>query len=104
MVADDARIGELGEQLARLQRRATRQKREISRKPDAWQRWSDTMSEIVTLIDHLVTIPASNVGSLEIKFRAILWLIETDESVLDSGDLRRLRRFGRDLSTSHRRE
>jgi hypothetical protein len=26
-----------------------------------------------------------------------LWLIEVNESVLDSGDLRRLRRFGREL-------
>lgn len=101
-MSDARRIGELSEQLARLQRRASRQKGSISRNSDAWQRWSGTIDEIATIVDQLAATPASDVENLATKFRAILWLIETNESLLDSGDLRRLRRFGRDLSASHR--
>jgi hypothetical protein len=40
----------------------------------------------------------ADIGSLAAKFSAIVWLIESNDSLLDAGDLRRLRRFGRDLS------
>ena len=91
-------ISELSAELSKLRRRAVRQKRTINAGPDKWQRWSDTMSEIADLIDRLARLPATDVPGLAVKFGAILWLIESNESLLDAGDLRRLRRFGRDLS------
>ena len=91
---DDA----LAQRMARLRRRAARQKRKVGSRPEAWQRWSATMDEIAGLTQRLVTSPAPDFDSLSAKFNAILWLIEVNESLLDSGDLRRLRRFGRDLS------
>jgi hypothetical protein len=39
--------------------------------------------------------PAPHVSSLAAKFNAILWQIEINQGLLDRGDLRRLRRFGR---------
>jgi hypothetical protein len=93
----DNEIGALSQDLARLRRRAARQKREIQSSPAAWQRWSTTMDEIADLTQRLVASPALNTASLAAQFRAILWLIEVNESLLDTGDLRRLRRFGRGL-------
>ena len=66
-------------------------------RPDAWQTWSSTMDEIATLIEQMAASPAPDASSLAVKFDAILWQIEINESLLDRGDLRRLRRFGRDL-------
>ena len=91
------RMTELDAELSRLRRRAAKQKRAIGTHPDAWQTWSSTMDEIATLIDQMVASPAPDVSSLAAKFDAILWQIEINESLLDQGDLRRLRRFGRDL-------
>lgn len=90
--------GTLVRELARLRRRAARQKRKITSEPDAWRVWSATMEEIASLIVLLVARPADDLDSLAAKFDAILWLIKVNESLLDTGDLRRLRRFGRDLS------
>jgi hypothetical protein len=90
--------GALAQQLARLRRRAARQKRKIAASKEAWQAWSATMDEIAGLTQRLVASPAPDLESLAAKFRAILWLIEINESLLDSADLRRLRRFCRDLS------
>lgn len=56
------------------------------------------MDEIAGLTQRLVARPVDDPESLTTKFTAILWLIEVNESLLDAGDLRRLRRFGRDLS------
>ena len=56
------------------------------------------MDEIAGLTQRLVASPAPDLERLAAKFSAILRLIEFNESLLDSGDLRRLRRFGRDLS------
>jgi hypothetical protein len=56
------------------------------------------MDEIASVTQRLVARPTDNLDSLAAKFNAILWLIEVNASLLDSGDLRRLRRFGRDLS------
>ena len=89
--------GALVRELARLRRRAARQKRKITSEPDAWQVWSATMEEIASLTVLLVARPADDLENLTAKFKAILWLIEINESLLDSGDLKRLRRFGRDL-------
>ena len=91
-------VDPLAQQLARLRRRAARQKRTIKSSPEAWQRWSATMDEIAGLTQRLVTSPAPDLERLAAKFSAILWLIEVNESLLDDGDMRRLRRFGRDLS------
>jgi hypothetical protein len=55
------------------------------------------MEEIARLMQRLVGSPAPDSASLAAKFRAIMWLIEVNESLLDTGDLRRLRRFGREL-------
>jgi hypothetical protein len=56
------------------------------------------MKEIANLTQQLVGSPVDDLDSLAAKFNAILWLIEVNESVLDDGDMRRLRRFRRDLS------
>ncbi|MBL8600031.1 MAG: hypothetical protein JNL14_20025 [Devosia sp.] len=98
MVRDsETRIEELSRELSRLRRRAARQRRNIQSSPAAWQRWSATMDEIVSLTQQLVASPAPDTASLAYKFRAILWLIEVNESLLETSDLRRLRRFGREL-------
>ena len=91
-------VDALAQQLAQLQRRATRQKRKVGSSPEAWQRWSATMDEIAGLTQRLVASPSPGLERLAVKFGAIVWLIEVNESLLDRGDLRRLRRFGRDLS------
>ena len=95
--SNPTRITELDAELLRLRRRAARQKRAIATRPDAWQRWSSTMEEVGRHIEQMFASPAPDVSSLAAKFYAILWQIETNESLLDRGDLRRLRRFGRDL-------
>jgi hypothetical protein len=92
-----AGIGELDRELSRLRRRAARQRQSIETSSQAWQQWSSTMDEIASIIEQLVASPAPNVESIATKFHAILWLIEVNESLLDTGDIRRLRRFGRDL-------
>lgn len=38
------------------------------------------------------------------KFDAILWAMEVNESLLDEADHRRLRAFGRELSSSQKEE
>ena len=58
---------------------------------------SRAIGEIAALIEQMVVAPAPDVSSLAAKFNAILWQIEINESLLDQGDLRRLKRFGRDL-------
>ncbi|MBN9348484.1 MAG: hypothetical protein J0I48_20155 [Devosia sp.] len=55
------------------------------------------MDEIADLIDQMVAAPAPDAAGLAAKFSAILWQIEISESLLDDADLRRLKRFGRDL-------
>ena len=90
--------GALAQELARLRRRGARQKRNIKSGPEAWRAWSATMDEIANLTQQLVGSHVEDLESLAAKFKAILWLIEVNGSLLDSGDLRRLRRFGRDLS------
>jgi hypothetical protein len=94
----DMDVDALAQQLARLRRRAVRQRRSIASSPEAWQRWSATMDEIAGLTQRLLASPAPDLEHLAAKFSAILWLIDVNESLLDSGDLRRLRRFGQDLS------
>ena len=91
--------GDLARELARLQRRAARQKRRIKSEPEAWREWSATMEEISNLTRQFVGRPADKLESLAATFNAILWLIEVNESLLDDTDLRRLRRFGRDLAS-----
>jgi hypothetical protein len=84
-------VGALERELFRLRRRAARQKRNIKSSPEAWQRWSATMDEIAGLTQRLVAYPAPDLEHLAVTFSTILWLIEVNESLLDSGDLRRLR-------------
>ena len=73
-------------------------KRGIASSLGAWGHWSATMDEIAILTERLVATPATDLESLAGKFTAILWPIEINQSLLDSGDLRHLRRFRRDLS------
>ncbi len=56
------------------------------------------MDEIANLTQRLVASPTPDPADLATKFRSIMWLIEVNGSLLDTGDLRRLRRFGRELS------
>jgi len=101
---DEIELGALTRDLARLQRRAARQKRSIGSRSDAWRNWSATMDEIVSLTERLIARSGSDLEIVTAKFNATLWLIEVNESLLDSGDLRRLRHFGRDLSLFADRE
>lgn len=94
---NETKIGALSQDLSRLHRRAAREKREVQSSPAAWQKWSTTMDEITSLTRQLVASPAPDLQNVAAKFRAILWLIEINGSLLDTGDLRRLRRFGREL-------
>ncbi len=98
MAGNEAEIGDVSRDLSRLRRRAARQKRGVQKSSDGWQRWSTTMDEIAVLTQRLVASPAPDIASLAAKFRAVLWLIEVNESLLDHSDLARLRRFGRELS------
>ena len=107
MVTGSAGIDEFGVKLARLRRRAARHRRLLGTDPEAWQRWSGTMDEIEDVTDQIVRSPAGDLSDLAVKFRAVLWLIECNDSLLDSSDRRRLRRFGRELGqlaagTDHR--
>ena len=90
-------IGALVDELSRLRRRAARQKRTSKSDSEAWRTWSATMDEIVRTSERVIAHPASDPRSLAAKFSAIVWLIEVNDSLLDRGDLRRLRRFGRTL-------
>lgn len=60
-------------------------------------RWSPRLEE-ASLTQRVVARPATDLESLTTKFSAILWLIEVNGSLLDDGDLQRLRRFGRDVA------
>ena len=66
--------------------------------------WNPAIAVLAALALGLVlafglgTAPAPDLASLAAKFRAILWLIEVNGSLLDQSDLARLRRFGRELS------
>lgn len=90
-------IEALKQDLVRLRRRAARHKRNIEASADGWRQWSTTMDEIVALTERLLASSAADLATITAKFRAILWLIEVNETLLDTGDLRRLRRFGREL-------
>jgi hypothetical protein len=90
-------IREWADELSRLRRRAGRLKRGRGSSPPAWQRWSDEMEQAAHVVEQMARSIAPDISSLAMKFGAILWMIEADESLLDEGDLRRLRRFGRDL-------
>lgn len=91
-------IGALARELSHLQRRAARQKRNIGSSEEAWQRWSTTMDQIANPAQRVIAFPAPDLESLRVKFKALLWLIEANESLLDHSDLHRLRRFGRELA------
>jgi hypothetical protein len=90
--------GDLARELARLRRRAARQKLRLNRGKGAHLDWSGTMDEIASVTQRLIAVPANDLDILALKFKSILWLIEVNESLLDDSDLRRLRRFGRDLA------
>jgi hypothetical protein len=93
----DDRLAELNEELSRLRRRAARQKRNIAVSTDAWQVWSDTIDEALRLVSRMAAAPVSDPVDLSKKFRAILWAIETNDSLVDDADRRLLRAFDRDL-------
>jgi hypothetical protein len=97
MRASRSRSSQLDAELSRLRRRAARQKLMQDRSSAAWQDWSGTMNDIADVIDQMVASPARDITSLAAKFDAILWQIDVNDSLLDHGDLRRLKRFGRDL-------
>lgn len=90
-------ISALLDELSRLRRRAAHQRRKINSNAEAWSIWSATMDEIARATDRIISHPASDPESLAARFYAILWLIEVNQSLLDTSDLRRLRRFGRNL-------
>jgi hypothetical protein len=96
MAGAEIDIAVLSRELAHLQRRAARQRRSVGTE-QGWQRWSATMDEIARLTEVQLASPAPTIHALAAKFRAILWLIEVNESLLDTGDLRRLRRFRREI-------
>lgn len=89
-------------ELGRLIRRAGRQRRQIPRMPqssEARAGWSATIDEGLTLVSRIERAPANDLADLAVKFRAILWRIQTDEGVvLDEGLQHSLRRFGRQLA------
>ena len=64
--------GALVRELARLRRRAARQKRNIKSGPEAWREWSATMDEIGIRTQRLVARPPDDLQSLAAKFDAIL--------------------------------
>ena len=90
-------IQELDQELGRLRRRAGRQKGRITASTEAWQQWSSTMDEALRVVAQLVTAATVDMEDLSVKFGAILWAIETNESLLDAADLRRLKAFHREL-------
>jgi hypothetical protein len=94
---DNAALLALNDQFLRTKRRAARQKRRIGSDQQAWQRWSTTVDEAAQIVSRLASTPATSIEDLAIKFGAILWSIETNDSLLDSGDGRRLRAFGREF-------
>lgn len=51
----DTEMGTLANDMNRLRRRASRQKRSIGSRPEAWRDWSATMDEIVALTLRLVS-------------------------------------------------
>ena len=92
-----ASLHELDGELARVRRRAARQKRNITSGSAAWQLWSTTMDDATIILAQLTTAKVVTVQDLAIKFSAILWAIEANERSLDTSDLRRLRAFQREL-------
>ena len=87
----------LGEEFDRLRRRAARQKRLASGGSLGWQRWSSTIDAGLRVATNLTRLPAQNIDQLVTVFDAVLWAIDTNESLLDMADRRLLRRFGREL-------
>lgn len=90
-------IAQLDADLSHLRRRAARLKRKIGSSSGAWQKWSSTGDEIAGTIESMVAARAHDVADLALQFQAILWQIETNNSLMDQGDARRLRRFRRNL-------
>jgi hypothetical protein len=90
-------IAQLAPDLSRLRRRSARLKLKIRSSPAAWQTWSSTVDEIAGIIETMVAAPAHDVADLALQFRAVLGQIETNDSLMDQGDARRLRRFRRNL-------
>ena len=88
---------ELGDELLRLRARAARQKRRIASSSEAWAHWSATLNQAMNLVGRISATPATDFVGLAIKFDAILWAIEHNDSLLDLGDGRQLRQFARDL-------
>ena len=89
---------QLDADLSRLRRRAAPLKSEAATSPAAWRKWSITMEEIAGIIEAMVAAPAPDIADLARQFRAILWQIEINDSLLDHGDARRLKLFRRNLN------
>lgn len=87
----------LNVELSRLRRRAARWKPRAGSSTTDWQAWSDTIDEIAGVIEKMVAAPDPDLPDLSLQFRAILWQIEINESLLDRGDARRLKLFRRNL-------
>ena len=54
-------------------------------------------TEALHLVAKIAAAPVSDLEGFSRKFSAILWAMETNDSLLDTSDLRRLRAFGREI-------
>jgi len=73
----DATLLQLDAELRRLTRRADRQQRRVKQSADAWQLWSSTIDEGLDIVSRIDGAHALDLDALAVKFRAILWRIQS---------------------------
>lgn len=64
---------------------------------DTYQAWSDTVDEALEIAEAMSRQQARNLAEVAMQFEAAWWWIVEDDSVLDAGMRRWLRRFRRSL-------
>lgn len=94
---DDAALVSLRGQLGTLQRRAARLKPKFDGDTIAWQRWSTTIEEALSLVGQISRTPASGLRGVSAKLDAVIWLLIHDDAILDAGAQRRLQTLGREV-------
>ena len=94
---DDAALLAPSDQLRHAQQRGGRLRRRIDSDANAWQQWSTTIDETLTLVGQISRTPASNLYGVSVKLDALIWLLTHDDAILDAGAQRRLSALGREV-------
>lgn len=95
----EAELERLGAELRRLRREARRLHRRylLTGDQDAWQRWSNAVSDVEQLRHAIVETPTKTMTGILVRFDAVRSMLLDDNVIMDEVARREVERFGRML-------